>query len=181
MANKRKPPTTTPTNKRGQKEPEKKGLATIGDAVAAKREERDIPREVRVENFTRRLPCKLTDAELKGKLVEIEQLKDSITTKENHLKLEEEQFKQAKKSYENQIAQDSMRREELIADVCKGVEYRDTNCQRVFNYPLIQYQEIRTDTVPPQVLIERPLNNAELQMPLDLSPKNVSTVAEIDY
>jgi hypothetical protein len=162
-----------PSAEQGSPLANREPLATIGDAVTAKREARDIPREVRLENFTKRLPCKLTDDERQTKLREIKDLKGQIDREEQTLTNLKTEYDGAKKSCEARINQSSARREQLISETCDGVEYRDVACQRVFDYPLVQVRELRNDTNPPELLqAPRPMNAAEMQ--LDLTSDGVS-------
>ena len=153
-----------------------KPLATIGDHVKAKREDRKVAREVRLENFTKRLPCQLTEPENKAKLREIKDLKRTLEHETETLTTLKVEYEGAKKSAEGRIGQATMRREQLISETCDGIEYRDVACQRVWDYPLIQVREYRTDRTPNELLQEpRPMNNSELQMPLDLEPSDLAT------
>jgi hypothetical protein len=160
-------------------------LATIGDAVAAKREARDIPREVEVENFTRRLPCKLSEGDIVTKLQEVKQLKVQIDHESEvlaQLKLDFETakktFEGAKSSCEGRISEKTHAREELIAQTCDGIEYRDVACQRVKDYQAISVSEYRIDTSPKELLQQpRPMTPKEVQMPTldNLQPRDVAT------
>ena len=86
------------------------------------------------------------------------------------------EYEGAKKSAEARIGQATMRREQLISETCDGIEYRDVACQRVWDYPLLQVREYRTDRTPNELLQEpRPMNNSELQMSLDLEPSDLAT------
>jgi hypothetical protein len=164
---------------------EPKAIATIGEVVQAKRAERDIPREVEVENFVRRLPCKLNPEDVASKLREIKSLAVVINHEKEvnaQLKMDFEtakkEFEGAKSNCESRINQSTQAREELISQTCDGVEYRDTQCQRVRDYQNISVSEYRIDTKPKELLQQpRPMTSAELQMPtLDkLSPKDIVT------
>jgi len=176
---------TTQQDTEDAEPPAGKPLATIGDAVAAKRAERDIPREVEVENFTRRLPCKLSEPDVKVKLQEVKQLKVQIEHETEvlaQLKLDFETakktFEGAKSSCEGRISEKTHAREELIAQTCDGIEYRDTACQRVKDYQAISVSEYRIDTTPKELLqAPRSMTPKEVQMPTldNLQPRDVAT------
>jgi hypothetical protein len=153
-----------------------KPLATIGDHVKAKRDDRKVAREVRLENFTKRLPCQITESENKTKLREIKDLKRQLDHENETLATLKVEYDGAKKSAEARIGQAQSRREQLISETCDGIEYRDVACQRVWDYPLIQVREYRTDRTPNELLQEpRPMNNSDLQMPLNLEPSDLAT------
>ena len=118
----------------------------------------------------------LTEPENKGKLREIKDLKRTIDHETEMLAAAKVEYEGVKKSGEARIGQASSRREQLISETCDGIEYRDVACQRVWDYPLIQVREYRTDRAPIELFQEpRPMNNTELQMPLDLEPSDLAT------
>ena len=146
--------------------------------MQAKRKDREIPREVRLENFTKRLPCHLTSEQVTRKLSEIKDLRRQKGHEDVVLTQLKADYDKAKKDCESRIAQAESALSMLLDETCDGIEYKDVACQRVWDYPLIQVREYRTDRTPLELLGEpRPMKNAELQMPtLDqLAPSDLAT------
>jgi hypothetical protein len=151
---------------------------TLGEVVKSKRNEREIPREVRLENYVKRLPCILSAEQVKCKLSEIKDLRRQKSREDAVLVQLKSDYDKAKKDCESRLAQAESALSILLDETCDGIEYKDVACQRVWDYPLIQVREYRTDRTPLELIGEpRPMNNAELQMPtLDqLAPSDLTT------
>ena len=145
----------------------KESVATLGEiaeAKATKKKGPPPPKDPKVENFERLLPCKLTDAELLEKSKErsyngqrIDALKEGLDNYRKEVKTEVDRRL-------NEIAGLESQDRAIRIQIGQGTIDRMTRCQRVFNYtarPQPIVTEIRLDTCPPLQLSERAMTPAE--------------------
>jgi len=180
--------TTTPTNKLDQSakvKPEKSSKSngkktdiereledsplgtTLGEAAemsARKKKGHPPPRDPKVENFERMLPCKLTDTEkleMSAERSYIGQRIDALNeAMENYIKSAKTEVARRKDEIAGLISTDRS----IRINIGQGTIERLTRCQRVFNYtarpqPLVT--ELRIDTAPPTQLSERAMTPEE--------------------
>ena len=126
--------------------------ATIGEVLAAKGT-RPV-NEVQVINFDRRLPCRITSAEITDRARQMKDLRLTIRNCEVLLVSEKEEWDKKKKSIESDIGKATTECNRLADEIGDEAEYRDVRCQRIFDYKLMQVREVRTDTCPPKQLQE---------------------------
>ena len=180
--------TTTPTNKLEQSAKAKpakgaKGVrkltdiereleeaplgTTLGEAAemsARKKKGPPPPRDPKVENFERLLPCKLTDVEILEKSKErsyngqrIDALKEALDNYKKEARTEVERRT-------NEISGLESQDRAIRIQIGQGTIDRMTRCQRVFNYtarPQPIVTELRIDTAPPTQLSERAMTPEE--------------------
>lgn len=121
------------------------------------------PRENRVENFERELPCKLTDSQVLEKSRERSYLGSLIDQKTGALELKKKEFKQQLEALQQEIDTLAAQDKQIRLMIQLGTQNRLVNCQRVFDYSLAQVRELRLDTIPPQTVTEaRAMSPAEL-------------------
>lgn len=139
--------------------------ASIGDTLDAKGTLKT--KEVEVENFTRRLPCDLSDSEIISKSRQAYRLGKDIEAERTQIDLAKSTYEGVKKSCEGRIAGLDAERSRLMQEVNDGKEYRDTQCQRVRDWKLGEVRELRIDVSPPFELDKRPMTGPERQKEID--------------
>ncbi len=140
---------------------------TLGEAAemsARKKKGPPPPRDPKVENFERMLPCKLTDAEkleMSAERSYFGQRIDSLTeAMENYIKSAKTEVARRKDEIAGLISTDRS----IRVNIGQGTIERLVRCQRVFNYtarPQPIVTELRIDTAPPTQLSERAMTPEE--------------------
>jgi len=140
-------------------------LGDVAEAKATKKKGPPPPRDPKVENFERLLPCKLTDVELLEKSQErsyIGQRIDSLTeSRDNYIKEAKTEVARRNDEIRGLTATDRS----IRINIGQGTVERLTRCQRVFDYqarPQPMVRELRIDTSPPTQLSERVMEPAEI-------------------
>ena len=166
MPRKKTDKSTTPTNKRDAAKPNKskttpKGTvaeqmqatalgkplqSTIGEQLLAKG--KPPVNTVQVQNFTRRLPCALTEPQLIAYSRRAADIRSCVRREKEVVEAAKLEFERVKKDSESKCKTWENELQTLDDAITSDQEYRDVDCQRVFDYSkgAGEVREIRTDT-----------------------------------
>lgn len=113
---------------------------------------------VKIEKYTRSLPCPLTTEEQIARGAESARLGAVIESKENELKRHVALAKAAINDLKG-------RKRQLESELNNGHVLRDVECEEQHIYRLRLVRDVRSDTQ--EVLAERPMTERELQLEID--------------